>query len=323
MRWSSLFVGAVAVGSAVTAFAQDAERDKNQLPADAPPILQRALRSSDKLRYSGVRVVRFRRGPDRTEFKEFIIKDGGRTRIEFPDDSPYAGQIIVETPSERRHYYPDSNEIRVTPPRREFAFGRLLSGPKRPGRGGIKFSIRPGERVAGRSTVLALVADDKGNTLQKIWIDESTALILKREMLDPVGAPVGHFEFTRVNYSPRIVAEDFMIRRAGAVVVTPRDLARRLCAEHKMLPIFLPESTKFQLEFSRVSKMGDVPVFVQFYRKGEVGLSLYQYAGASRSDSGRRPRDFESYSWSREGRNFSLVGKLTRSELEKLADLLR
>lgn len=323
MRWPSLLVGAVAVGSAVTAFAQDGGRDRNQLPADAPPILQRALRSSDTLRYTGVRLVRFRRGPDRTEFKEFIIKDGSRTRIEFPEDSPYAGQIIVETPTERRHYYPDSNEIRVTPPRREFAFGRLLSGPRRSGRGAVKFTIREGDRVAGRSTVLALVTDDKGNTLQKIWIDESTALILKREMLDPVGAPVAHFEFTRVNFNPRIVAEDFLIRRAGAVVVTALDLAKRLCAEHKMMPVFLPESSRFQLEFSRVSKIGDVPVFVQFYRKGEVGLSLYQYAGSGRSDSGRRPRDFESYSWSREGRNFSLVGKLTRLELEKLADLLR
>lgn len=321
MRWWHLAIGPVCAGVTALAVAQDVGR--GQLPPEAPPILQRALRSSDTLRYTGVRLVSFRKPPDRVEFKEFIIKDGPRTRIEFPDESPYAGQIIVETPSERRHYFPDTNEIRVAPPRRGFALGRLASGPRRSEKGKIKFSTRIGDKVAGRETILALVSDEKGNVLQRLWIDEATALILKREMFDAVGSPVAVFEFTRVNYSARIAPEDFVIRRVGAVVLTPRDLAKRLCAEHKMLPVFLPDSSQYVLESSRITRIGEVPVFVQFYRRGDLRLSLYQIAGATRPDRGHRPRDIESYSWTRDGRSFSLVGKLSRIELEKLAEPIR
>lgn len=284
-----------------------------------PPLIQRAIRAGETLRYSGERVMSFKRGSERTTYREFVLKDGANTRIEFPSDSEFAGQIIVETKAKRMHYYPDSNEIRLSPPRREFAFMRLLQMARKSGRGGLKFETGPGGEVAGRKTILAEIGDSRGNKVQKMWIDELNALVLKRELYDPVGALVGSFELVRVNFSPRIVPGDFEIKRAGATIVTPLDLARRVAKENDMLSIFLSDSPGLELEFSRMSTMDGQPVFAQFYRGDGGPISLYQFKGEVKSASPKTRGDMQTYTWQMKSRTFVLVGRADQDALRRLA----
>src|SRR5262245_22963865 len=90
-----------------------------------PPLLQKAMERSKKQRFSGSRLVEMKMGPNRVRHTEYVLRDGERTRIEFPDASPFQGQIIVEANGERRHFFPDRNEMHITPPRREDFFMRL------------------------------------------------------------------------------------------------------------------------------------------------------------------------------------------------------
>src|SRR5688572_30101052 len=98
---------------------------RQEIPADWPPILQRAFKSAFQLKYSGTRVVMFRRGPERRKTTEYVLKDGPRLRIEYPEDSLNAGQVIVENGRERQHFFPESNEIHVGPAMHDDAFEKL------------------------------------------------------------------------------------------------------------------------------------------------------------------------------------------------------
>ena len=185
---------------------------------------------------------------------------------------------------------------------------------------GVKFESHPGGSVASRPAGKVLVKDGSGNVIQRLWIDESKALVLKREVLDPVGSVIASFEFTSINFAPRISASDFEIRRAGAATVTPHDAAVRLAKENDMLPVTMPTSSGYELEFSRMMELGSKQVYAQFYRS-ESGstVSLFQFKGPVEPGSERPRRGHKSYSWQSQGRTFSLVGRLSEAELKALA----
>src|SRR5579862_5207396 len=74
--------------------------------AAVPMIFSRAVSAGDHLRFSGERIVQIRQGADLKVHTELVIQDGVNARVWFTPDSQYAGQVVVETANERRHYYP-------------------------------------------------------------------------------------------------------------------------------------------------------------------------------------------------------------------------
>ena len=297
---------------------------KFELPPDLPPILHRAFKSAFKLKYSGTRVVLFRRGPERRKTTEYVLKDGPRLRIEFPEDSVNAGQVIVENGRERQHFFPESNEIHIGPATHDEAFERLKMFLRPDGRNPVKVVLGALDSVAGQRAGLVLLNDPRGNTIQRLWIDERTGLILKRELYDPVGAVVGSFEFTKVNYSPVIQREDFKIVRKDATIVTPEDKARRLMRESDMVQAFLPQDKYRKLMSSRIlGRVAASKVLILTYGsgRGRPPLSLVQVEG--QFDRNRLNRlagpQFRSYTWTMSGRTFVLIGDLTDDELRGLA----
>jgi outer membrane lipoprotein-sorting protein len=296
-------------------------RGKPQIPSSWPPLLQKAFANAFKLTYSGTRVVIFRRGPERRKTTEYILKNGRRIRITFPEDSIMAGQVIVEDGRERQHYFPSQNEIRVGPTMHDDAFESLRLFLKSPA--GIKIVASGSGVVAGHKGGLLHLNDAKGNTVQKLWIDEKTGLILKREMFDPTGSVVASFEFTAVNYSPIVRSEDFRIVRQGARVVTPEDVARKLMQDNGMLLAFLPQDKFRRLMGSRVlSRVAESKVLILTYSTGRAPLSLVQAAGGF--DPARLRRlagpQFKIHTWQFGGRTFALIGDYSEDDLRRLAE---
>src|SRR5438094_251063 len=98
--------------------------------ADLPPLVRKSFMANRTSKYSGERTVEFKHGPDRASHVEYVLKDGIRTRIEFPDDSEYKGQIIVDDGQQRLHYYPDRNEIDAEPAHRRDSRPEGHEGPE-------------------------------------------------------------------------------------------------------------------------------------------------------------------------------------------------
>lgn len=285
-----------------------------------PPILRQALRKMASVRYSGTRNVAAFEGASREQHIEYVLRDGAKSRTWFPAGSPYAGQVIVETAQERRHYYPGKDEIHVRPAQREEAMARLMSLGRR---SGIRIDVKDGASIAGRRTALVSIAEGAGNPMQRLWIDREHAVILKRELFDAVGTRVGYFEFTEIDFTPNLNEGDFELDRKGSKIVTPVDELLRLSREMKMTAARLPDGEGYRLNWARTLTGGRVPILQQMYSKPGVNVSLFQANADMTLPTARRAqRGMESLSWTRNGNTFALMGNVTAEELRRLARLL-
>ncbi len=309
-----LLVASIAVSMSVPlGFAQ-------RNPEQMPPVLRQALRKASAAKFSGTRTVEVMEGARRERYVEYVLRDGQRSRTWFPSGSSFAGQVIVETPRERRHYYPGKNEIYVGPPRREEAMARLVNLARSTG---VRFKTQDGGKVAERPTVEITISEGQGNPLQRIWIDREHGVILKRELFDRVGTRVGFFEFSEISFAPRIVPSDFQLERRGATIITPKDELRRLVRESKMSLIHLPDSEGYRLDWVRRLPANRVPVLQQVYTKGEFSVSLFQAAAEINLPmANRTPEGFQAFSWNHQGQAFALIGNVSGDELRRLARLL-
>lgn len=290
------------------------------LAQEVPDLLRKALESSPRHRYSGTRVVEFRRGSDITRHEEVVFRRGPMLRIEFPSGSRLSGQVIVENPRERRHYFPDKNEIHVLPPRREEAYERLKRLASQAG-SRYRLSVRDGEAVAGVQTDQLVVSDMKGNVQQRIYIDPRSGIMLKREVFDPVGAPVGGFEFTKINIRSRMSPELFRFERRGAKIVTPSSILEDIAKKEGFIPVVLPVSTGFRLEWSMAREIEGESVLWQSYTSGDDRLSLFQVKAEVSPERLRRYArgEMNVVYWTAKGSTFILVGSLPVDSLKKIA----
>ncbi len=313
-------IGALCVGWALAQsapaelFAQGRKLDK------VPPALRLAIRKLPQLRFSGTRVVEQMNGAERLRHVEYVLRNGGKTRVWFPTESPYTGQVIVEDLGHRRHYYPGKNEIHVGPAKREEAFGRLLGMVAS---GKLRFTGEPGGQIAGRASTLISIREH-GNLIQKLWIDSGNGMVLRRDLFDAVGARIGYYEFTEVDFSPRIEASDFELERRGARIVTPADEAKQFATRMGLQYVALPESEGFELNTVRVMKAARTHVLHMTYSKPPSVVSLFQAKGQVELPMLRRALkgNVRSYSWFAGGNTFALVGNVDEPELRRLAGLL-
>lgn len=285
-----------------------------------PPIIRRALAESRKHRYAGTRVVEVQgRRAGRERFKEIVWKNGTQLRVERLDN----GTIVVENGRKRQIFNPSQNEIVESRAQREETWDRLIQAVAFAANQKDGILIEPGESVAGQKTERVTILDPAKNPLQRLWIDSKSALILKRVLYDRVGAVLGSMEFTEIDYAPRFKDGDFEIRRAGAKVVTPMELARRYARENGFLPVFLPEGDRFDVEGSRVVGRPDSAerALLVHYATPKGVLTLVQAKGELNREMLRRmsgPRNAV-HVWQFKNRNFALIGQLTADELKTLA----
>lgn len=291
--------------------------------AGLPSALRKAIDASPTLRFSGERTVQIRVGIDRRTFVERVIRDGPRVRIEFPPESPFRGQVIVEDAVRRRHFFPAQNLIRVLPPRREDAFERLVRFLERP-RTRRFVSAEPGGKVAGVETQQVILRQPSGGVFQRMWIEPESGMVLRRQIFDRTGTLIAGFEYRRFRLNPTVDPTDFALTVPGARVVTPRQELAQLAKRRGFRNVALPPNGPFQLESATVSTVLGQEVLVQVY-SGDLGrLSLYQLrqeVDSERLKTAAGP--LEVVSWNDGGTWFVLMGELPEARLRQLAGRLR
>ena len=289
-----------------------------------PPILRKFYLARQSSRYSGVRVVEFKRDGERLKHIEFVLKDGIKTRTEFPDDSPYAGQIIVDNGQERMHFFPDRNEIEVEPVAPEQPERNDSDSHRDAPRRELTRTVTAGGPVAGYDTQEVTVSDQNGNVLQQMWIEPKTGVRLKLVLFDKVGSQRGSFEFTKVNFRPTFAPGDFTIDRKGAAIIHPAMQARRLAEKLGLTPLALASNSGFELQNARVVHPEHEDILVQTYIGADGRFTLFQLRGdinpdrLSRFARGR----LSTYSWKRGEESFALVGNLSQQQLSQIAKTL-
>lgn len=324
MRRLPLLLGACILAAALGAQRLPGRRGRGLLPpSPVPPVFVKAVNAMDHLRYGGERIVEGRQGALRKTHNEYVLQDGVNSRVWYPAGSQFSGQVIVETATERLHYYPGRNQIEVLPARKEQAYARLRQWIEHPGRA-MRLSSAPGERIAGHSTEIGVVSDPRGNVRQRLWIDPATGMVLRREMYDNVGDRTLYFEFIQIDYNPIIRPEDFKINVPSASRITLLDKLRNLCRRSKMLYVSLPGSTGFTLEGVNMRQLAGLAVLHEVYTGPSGPLSLFQVGSNIDAQNLRPPeaRDLQLYGWQIGGNSFAFVGNYPVSRLKELSQLL-
>lgn len=270
---------------------------------------------------AGIRVVEIkRRGSDSVQFTEKVLRSGFNLRIEYPADSPYAGQIVVENRTRRLQFIPSRREIRQIPARGGEDLLPYIGGMRQ--RGKITFRTSDGGRVAGLATRLVEAVTPEGRTIQKLWIEERNAVILKKEVFEPSGDRVGYYEFRSVKFNPSIPSGAFELSIPGAKVVTLLDQLREAAGDLG-LPAFrlgggfdLSAVRKLDSERGR----GVMAIYSDqnrrvtlFYARSQVDPKRIGQMSGGR---------FSSHAWTRDGINFVLFGDMPVSDLARLAETL-
>lgn len=317
MSYSARVFG-VTVLLTAAALATAQNRPRAAIQGAKPELLRKMIEGMRTLRYSGSRVMEFRREMDRDTHTELVLKDGPRLRIEFPEGSPQIGQVIIETLKDRFHFFPDQNEVHVMPPRREEALGRLGELVRL----GMRIKTEDGERVAGMATTLLTVSDQRGNVLQKLWINPRNGFLAKRELFDQVGTRVGLMEFRDVNFSPTVRPEDFRILRKNVKFLYPKDLLTRIARAGGMEPLALAESPHVRLDSTRMQRIEGEPVMVQLYQSSQGPLTLFQTKAKvepARFRQMARKQGLRALIWQSGALTLALIGRQGEAELEKLS----
>lgn len=287
-----------------------------------PEIIQKVISASKKLSYSGSRTVLLKFGPDQHRHVEFVTKNGPRTRIEFPEEGTYRGQIIVETENERRHYFPNENQIDVMPPRRDEFVGRWLKMGNRGSES--QFKIEDGPPIAGFATKVVQVGSPSGFVFQKLWIDPRTGLVLKREFYGRDGGVQASSEFTKVDYQPKFNRSDFVLNIPGAKIITPWDRLAKLVGKGGFKNVSLSPKDPFRLESSRIQRIGNSTALVQDYVNKDGRVALIQVNSEIDPDKLRRGGrgEVNTYSWQKGGTYFVLLGNMPEAKLKEMAGKL-
>ena len=317
---SKVILGVLAVAAAGVVAAQSNDYKLDGLPE----ALKLAIRKSDSLKFVGTRTVEFRRRGDTVRITEYVTRDGQRIRLEFPEGSDFAGQVIVENASERKHYLPATNEIRILPPRKDESVSRILRFLQKSNRP-YRVEETAGETVAGRRTRLVAIADSKGNVAERLYIDPSNGTILKRLFFDPVGTRVGSMEYTKIDFRRRIDSGLFTINRKGAKVISPFDEVRRISAELGFPVVFLRPETGAKLESVKVLQPMGKKAMMQTYSAKGGRYSFFQIDSRDNPEPPRRPGDnaLKVTRWSTGDRSFMFVGPAEGGVYDRLATALK
>lgn len=286
-------------------------------PAELPQILKEAQEKSKKLRFSGTRVVTFYRAGKAETHEEYLTKDGSRMRIEFSKNSPFAGQVIIETPEGRKHFFPDRNELKESPASGRKQFENFRFGGMRGG----KPIITDGGSMLGLKVTKVQYLDPMKNPTFEVYVDLKSGLAVKRVIYGPGGEVAGLFEFKKLNFNPTLSKDAFAFNRKGVKIVRPVD---DLIAKAKELGVsaygFGPKDS-YKLEGANLREMRGKKVLILNYAMNESRVTMFLLRPdadlAEIQKSSRRKDGF--YAWKEAGAAIILIGEGSQEELQNLA----
>ncbi|MEI7578084.1 MAG: hypothetical protein WCK51_14430 [Armatimonadota bacterium] len=286
---------------------------KEELPA----VLRDAQEKSKKLRFSGTRLVTFYRAGKAESHEEYLTKDGPNMRIEFAAGSPFAGQVIVETPEGRKHFFPDRNELRESPASGRKQFEILRFGGMRGG----KPIISDGGTILGLKVSKVQYLDPMKNPAFEVYIDTKSGLAVKRVIYGPGGSVAGSFEFKTLNMNPTIAKGAFSFNRKGVKIIRPIDDLFAKAKELGVSPYGFSNNDGYKLDGVNLREMRGRKVLILNYSQNESRLTMFLLKPDADlqeiQKSSRRQQGF--YAWKEAGASIVLIGDASQDELQNVA----
>jgi outer membrane lipoprotein-sorting protein len=319
---SRCLISAALLAVALSASAQRTGRSRQgSSDRQRNPVLSTVFQKADSVKYVGTRKITFMTGRGHRSITEKVMRHGWKMRIEYPGETGFSGQVIVENGEHRLRFLPSRKEIRQLPPRRdEILFG--LSGVTRtPGQERPTVHTAKGTVIAGVPTKLLVFKTKAGRVEQRMWVSEKHGAILKREVLDHDEEVSTKFEFISIRFNPELPKNTFKIDAPGVKTVTLDEMLARESKALKMTPYRLSDDAKCRLLNVSGINSERFKALVQSYSCRGGRVSLYQLAAdvnPERLDRMAGDR-YRTHAWKSRGVSFVLIGSVSTDELKSLA----
>lgn len=164
---------------------------------DAMAWLHRAQQAAQRLNYSGTVVYMHLGGQPHTSRITHVIENGNeRERLDILDGAPLT---IFRANEEVRSYSPDTKTVLVERRSGRGGFPALLTDPGAAIE--AQYDVRKAEvaRVAGLDCqVLVLESRDRMRYAHRLWVEVSTGLLLKAQMINERGEVAEQIAFSQV-----------------------------------------------------------------------------------------------------------------------------
>jgi len=177
------------------------------------------------------------------------------------------------------------------------------------------------ETVAGRpSFVIHAVPKRSGEFPRRVWVDREHYLVMATQVENPRGSIVNSSRYTSIEFNPNDISPSVfkVTGRVKPASVQPGKPAGFKPAK----PSYLPQGYKM-LGMDSMMVNGKTCVHMQ-YSNGANTISLFQRAADGKSPGPQAGGKFTNVlTWVRGGVMFTLVGSISRAELQKIADSVK
>lgn len=275
--------------------------------------LEQILRRQQDIRFAGTRVVYLRVNGVMKMVTELVIRDGMRSRTEFPNDPIRKGMVIVEDGRNRLEYIPQLNELRRGPSSRDQTLQQLRRMIQAARNGQIRFHTFDGGSVADRPTIAFEISDAAGNVARRLWFDRATGLLLKSQLFGRGGAMMGGFEFRHVAFNVDVDPSQFVFERRGVRVV---DEVFGIDVPWALRPTWLPDG--FQPTGEGMRSVDGRRVALLHFSDGARHITIFQSPDARLGEEPLRHSDVQLVS-RRVGRVWAAaVGNVSKEVLSRI-----
>lgn len=281
-------------------------------------VVKQAQTANKRVSYRGMKEASlFFAGKFTTATLKVVHKKPDKTRTDFITPDSIAGVIIIQNGSSLWRYSPDSElwekKQLADPDATEGLHPDLIKN--------FNIKLIGRERVAGRATyVIQAVPHNPSETARRLWVDESSYLVIRTQVEDPRGAVVNSSRFTSIEINPKDITDN-AFRVTGRVHSAPKPGPREFGA---ILPKYLPSGYRLFASTS-ITVNGTSCAHMQFSNGSNI-ISLFERKAADNSDKTPVPHKSNVatvLTWSHGGIVFTLIGNVSNRELIKIADSMR
>lgn len=290
----------------------------------AMKVLQRVIQSERTLKMEGQRTTKIGKEPG---LVENVYRSGRRLRVEYTAPASHKGEILIDCGMKAWFYQPSrGNWIEINSPRsrQHQEIMRNLRFEK------WRVFIAGRAKIAGREADIIEFKDTAGRLVERMWVDLTSGLVLKREHYDSNGKLAGSSEFQRVNFNsnspeslfaPPVAKLDFIFRQIEALKkAAPFQINEPASSA-------LPSGIVFQE--GRIGSINDKAFVAMHYAGGGHRITLMQSLGVTSLFPHKPMQGYgrmrgrgrmNTYFWKSDDRTYGLIGDLSEDDLKKIAD---
>ena len=284
--------------------------------ATAKDVLRRAEVADKHVSYRGMKVasVYFGNALAKATLKVVHLKPD-KTRTEYFAPPPLTGIILIQDGLDFWKYQPTEKVWHELPG----CAARHNDAVRQEAFENYDVSLVGTDRVAGRQAyVIQAVPKRRGESARRLWVDKQYYLVVRTQDESLSGWVVNSSEYTSIDFNPRDISAD-TFKVTGKIKRAPKPPGIPFPV---LKPAYLPRG--YKLVGVSGMRVNDGPCAHLQFSNGANTISLFERITDKKTpETSVQSKITNVLMWTRKGMMFTLIGDVSRAELQKIADSIK